>query len=644
MADLPPGIQFVWGDKEVTEKGVIVFSSDDEGGYRCPLCNLNFETRRKEVFQKHFDPKRGDDTSREAHRVIKEGIPSIKEKCTFCKKPGDPNPGKQKKHHTVCKMVPVLDENDNNTVAAEEVGFESNNDKVENEVDVIEDGVDNHVKEDEVHEDYQDDDVELDEDEYNLITDKPNMSKDELEVSDQDNEDEGISIGDQLQQEILLLKKSLIIAENKHETDENKLNDLSQKFEAFMKVKDEQLEEMEKSVTTLEELRCEQLEGLENKLETAKEAFEHISDVTNFERKHLEEKVSKLEESVKRKDEEVLSMKSVVDLSKKELKKVFEKKAVLEKEICKLKNIGIEEKKEAATKLEKHEEELNAEIDNLKKKNEKLEEKLHKMEATAKAGKKEPMIKSLKLDRSTSDEAEPLGEGGYAKVTKVRVHGKYVALKTAPIEMESITEALTMSKLNHPNVVCAIGVSFKDQQLLISMEVYDIDLSHYLEKAEESKNTDSEWRLKIFKDCSQGLEYLHRNKIIHRDLKPDNILIKQSEGSMSAALADFGCANLGLEGSGWCGTRGFIAPELYTDGTVPKYNERVDLWSLGASMYELLVGDSLVKSEETAEEANPTPMWEEVKIHIPIFLRAVKGLLVMDPKQRMTAREVRKIL
>ena len=45
-------------------------------------------------------------------------------------------------------MVPVLDENDNNAVAAEEVGFESNNDEEENEVDVNEDGVDNHVKED----------------------------------------------------------------------------------------------------------------------------------------------------------------------------------------------------------------------------------------------------------------------------------------------------------------------------------------------------------------------------------------------------------------------------------------------------------------------------------------------------------------
>ena len=109
-------------------------------------------------------------------------------------------------------------------------------------------------------------------------------------------------------------------------------------------------------------------------------------------------------------------------------------------------------------------------------------------------------------------------------------------------------------------------------------------------------------------------------------------------------MTDFGISSWGLEGSGWCGTPGFIAPELYTEGTVPKYDEKVDLWGLGATMYEVIVGDSLVKTEEYEEEANPKPMWDEVKINIPSFLRAVKGLLVVDPKQRKSARDVCKML
>ena len=58
----------------------------------------------------------------------------------------------------------------------------------------------------------------------------------------------------------------------------------------------------------------------------------------------------------------------------------------------------------------------------------------------------------------------------------------------------------------------------------------------------------------------------------------------------------------------------------------------------------MVIGDSLVKTEEYEEEANPLPRWEEVKINIPSFLTAVKGLLMVDPKQRKSARDVLKIL
>ena len=128
-----------------------------------------------------------------------------------------------------------------------------------------------------------------------------------------------------------------------------------------------------------------------------------------------------------------------------------------------------------------------------------------------------------------------------------------------------------------------------------------------------------EWRLKVFKDCARGLKYLHKLKIIHHDLKPQNILLKHAPNSISASLADFGVAHLGLEGVGWAGTPGFVAPgryiifiqrrifeqstkinlsfapEMYVPiGTVPKYTQLVDAWSLGACMYELIVCDSLV--------------------------------------------------
>ena len=127
-------------------------------------------------------------------------------------------------------------------------------------------------------------------------------------------------------------------------------------------------------------------------------------------------------------------------------------------------------------------------------------------------------------------------------------------------------------------------------------------------------------------------------------LRSQNNLITHRGKSLSASLADFGIAKLGLEGSGWCGSPGFVAPEMYTEGTVPSYNELVDEWSLGACMYELIVSDCLVKTEDYEEQANPQPRWDEVKVYIPTFLTATKGILVVDPKERKSAKYVLKIL
>ena len=77
--------------------------------------------------------------------------------------------------------------------------------------------------------------------------------------------------------------------------------------------------------------------------------------------------------------------------------------------------------------------------------------------------------------------------------------------------------------------------------------------------------------------------------------------------------------------------------------TVPKYTNLVDAWSLGACMYELIVCDSLVQSCEAEEEANPQPKWDQVKVNIPAFLAACKGLLVMDPKERKSTEDILEI-
>lgn len=112
-----------------------------------------------------------------------------------------------------------------------------------------------------------------------------------------------------------------------------------------------------------------------------------------------------------------------------------------------------------------------------------------------------------------------------------------------------------------------------------------------------------------FRDVLLGLGYLHYQGIVHRDIKPANLLWTKEH---SVKISDFGVSYFGrpmresepddtvseseaqdfddeLELSKTVGTPAFFAPELcYTDldsGPPPKVSEKIDIWSLGVTLY-----------------------------------------------------------
>ena len=92
-----------------------------------------------------------------------------------------------------------------------------------------------------------------------------------------------------------------------------------------------------------------------------------------------------------------------------------------------------------------------------------------------------------------------------------------------------------------------------------------------------------------------ALEHLHKNNCIYRDLKPENILFDK-EGHIK--ITDFGLSKVMLESSSEskaftiCGTPEYLAPEILEN---KGYDKSVDWWSLGAVIYEMLVGFSPFK-------------------------------------------------
>ncbi len=88
---------------------------------------------------------------------------------------------------------------------------------------------------------------------------------------------------------------------------------------------------------------------------------------------------------------------------------------------------------------------------------------------------------------------------------------------------------------------------------------------------------------------ADALDYAHENGVIHRDIKPANMLLSR-DGRVS--INDFGLARMleqpGMTMSGeFIGSPLYMSPEQITAGRVP-LNHRTDIYSLGATLYELL--------------------------------------------------------
>jgi serine/threonine protein kinase/tetratricopeptide (TPR) repeat protein len=201
-----------------------------------------------------------------------------------------------------------------------------------------------------------------------------------------------------------------------------------------------------------------------------------------------------------------------------------------------------------------------------------------------------------------------LGEGGMGVVYEAEHEDieRRVALKILRIEASEDPhqanqfreEARAASRIGSPNIVEIFDFGeLPDGRLMFAMELLN---GHGLDNELDKCPMDQARMIAILRQVCKGLAAAHEVGIIHRDVKPDNIIVLNAVAAGPAGasgtsgrpdrvkVVDFGIATMHAESdTGAAGTPHYMAPEQVLGQA---FDGRLDMYSLGCTAYELLVG------------------------------------------------------
>lgn len=190
-----------------------------------------------------------------------------------------------------------------------------------------------------------------------------------------------------------------------------------------------------------------------------------------------------------------------------------------------------------------------------------------------------------------------LGEGGVGMVYKGvdTMLDREVAIKVMRPELASQTsvverfrsEAITLAKLNHPNIATLFSLFREGDELYMVLEFVEGETLE--DMLQRRGRISQEEALPIFCQALDGINYAHELGIVHRDIKPSNMMLAK-DGKLK--VLDFGIAR--LLGSARMtrvgniiGTLEYMSPEQVRG---EETDARSDIYGLGMMFYEVLTG------------------------------------------------------
>ncbi len=247
-----------------------------------------------------------------------------------------------------------------------------------------------------------------------------------------------------------------------------------------------------------------------------------------------------------------------------------------------------------------------------------------------------------------------LGEGGFGRVYRAQDTelGRTVALKflTQTVNARYVElfrrEAKALGALSkHENVLDIYSWGEYEGHLYIALEYVPFSVGDLLEQ-----NPDGiplERALEIAEQSARALQFAHDYGIVHRDIKPHNILLDGPDGPVK--VADFGLTYFAespdqTRTRALMGSPPYMSPEQAREEVA---DHRSDIFSLGATIYEMLCGERAFQADSSlnllnkVQEASYKSLRERAPHLPPMVHHIVEKALQRDPDQRFaTAQEL----
>ncbi len=174
---------------------------------------------------------------------------------------------------------------------------------------------------------------------------------------------------------------------------------------------------------------------------------------------------------------------------------------------------------------------------------------------------------------------------------RVKVHSDTGKLLFDKFKEKLIKEAKILSEVHHPYIVNVLEVFEENNTAYIAMEyIAGNSLKDKLAKVGMLPEAEV---LRYIHQIGEALQFVHQKNILHLDIKPSNILIDKEN---NARLIDFGVSKRYDVGEQETSTtmltlsKGFASIEQYDNEGIQSFSPCPDIYSLGATMYNLLTG------------------------------------------------------